>query len=103
MRHIGHMSRIHFDRLGIGTLGHHAPSGLGLACGTCDLVGKRVSGDRHLRYSHVVGLGWGNIRREVGREMLLFYPPVAVAIRLERLGGLRQGLFDRSTTLTLVK
>src|SRR5713226_1022137 len=45
----------------------------------------------------------GNVRREVGREMLLFYPPVAVAVRLECLGGLRQGLFGRGTALTVVE
>src|SRR5712664_1036394 len=35
--------------------------------------------------------------------MLLFYPPVVVAVRLERLGGLRQGLFDRRTALTFIE
>ena len=42
-------------------------------------------------------------RCEIGREMFLFYPPVAVAVRLERLGGLRQGLFDRRTALTFIE
>src|SRR5258706_16374752 len=35
--------------------------------------------------------------------MLLVYPPVAVAVRLERLGRLRQGLFDRRTALTFIE
>src|SRR5271169_3451906 len=68
-----------------------------------DLVGERVGGDRHLRLSHEVGHGRWNVRREVGREMLLLYPPVAVAVRLERLGGLWQGLFDRRTALTVIE
>src|SRR5580698_9403991 len=72
VRHVGHMAGIHFDRLGMGTLrhhallvridrpvcgGHHVPGWLGFPGGTRDLVGKRVSGDRHLRYGHVMGLG----------------------------------------------
>jgi hypothetical protein len=35
--------------------------------------------------------------------MFRFDPPVAVAVRLERLGGLRQGLFDRRTALTFIE
>src|SRR5580700_2416443 len=35
--------------------------------------------------------------------MLLFYPPVAVAVRFERLGGLRQALFDGRTALTFIE
>src|SRR5258708_26474278 len=35
--------------------------------------------------------------------MLLVYPPVAFAVRLERLGRLRQGLFDRRTALTFIE
>src|SRR5580658_4856555 len=66
-------------------------------------MGERVRGNRHLRYSHVVSLGWGNIRREVCREMLRFDPPVAVAVRLERLGSLRQLLLDRGTTLPFIE
>src|SRR5437660_3963845 len=50
-----------------------------------------------------MGHGPGNVRREVGREMLLFYPPVAVAVRLKRLGGLRQGPFDRRTAVTFIE
>ena len=58
--------------------------------GTCDIAMNSASALR-------------NVRREVGREMLLFYPPVAVAVRLERLGGLRQGLFDRRAALTVIE
>jgi hypothetical protein len=36
-------------------------------------------------------------------KCVLLYPPVAVAIRLERLGGLRHGLFDRRTALTFIE
>src|SRR5436305_8775848 len=68
------MTGIDFDRLGLGALrhhtllvridrpvcgGHHVPGGLGLPGGICDLMGERVGGDRHLRYSHVVGLAGG--------------------------------------------
>src|ERR1700694_207767 len=35
--------------------------------------------------------------------MLLFYPPVVVAVRREGFGGLRQGLFDRRTALTFIE
>src|SRR5580704_19467101 len=35
--------------------------------------------------------------------MRLFYPPVAAAVRLERLGGLWYGLFNRGTTLTFIE
>src|SRR5260370_32818060 len=35
--------------------------------------------------------------------MLLVYPPVAVAVRLERLGRLRPGLFDRRTALPFIE
>src|SRR5260370_16617831 len=35
--------------------------------------------------------------------MLLFYPPVAIAVGLERLGCLRHGLFDRRTALTFIE
>src|SRR6266436_4230766 len=64
MRDVGHMAGIHFNRLGIGALRHHAllvridrpicgghnvPAGLGLPGRRRDLVGERVSGDRHLR------------------------------------------------------
>src|SRR6201982_3074286 len=62
-----------------------------------------VGRDRHLRYSHEVRLGGGNIRCEVGREMRVVYPPVPVAIRLECLGRLRQGLFDRRTAVTFIE
>src|SRR4029077_756623 len=115
MRHISHMAGRNLDRLGTGALrhhaflvwidrpvsgGHHVPTGLRLPGGVRDLVGERVSGDRHLRYSHEVGHGRRNVRREVGREMRLVYPPVAVAVWLECLGRLRYGLFDRRTAVT---
>src|SRR6202008_680004 len=83
--------------------GHHVPGGLGLPGGIRDLVRERVSGDRHLRYSHEVGHGRRNVRREVGREMRLVYPPVAGAVRLERLRGLWHSLFDRRTALTFIE
>src|SRR6202051_3408059 len=35
--------------------------------------------------------------------MLLGYPPVAVAVRLDSLGRLRQGLFYRRTALTFIE
>src|SRR5580704_4527063 len=35
--------------------------------------------------------------------MLLFYPPEPVAVRLECLGRLRQGLFDGRTALTFIE
>ena len=66
-------------------------------------MGERVGGDRHLRPSHEPRLLRRNVRREVGREMLLFYPPVVVAVRFKCLGSLRQGLFDRRTALTLIE
>ena len=112
------MAGIHFDRLGIGALrhhallvridrpvcgGHHVPGGLGLPGGRRNFVGERVGGDRHLRHSHEPRLFLRNVRCEVGREMLLVYPPVAVAVRLERLGRLRQGLFDRRAALTFIE
>src|SRR6202166_1771460 len=118
MRHVGHMAGIHFDRLGLGALRHHAllvridrpvcgghyvPGGLVLPRGIRSLMGERVGGDRHLRYSHERRLLRWNVRCEVGREMLLVYPPVAVAVRLERLGRLREGLFDRRTALTFIE
>src|SRR5260370_3504423 len=118
MRHVGHMAGIYFDRLALGALRHHAllvrldrpvcgshhvPGRLGLPGGTPDLVGKRVRWDRHLRYSHVVGLGGGTIRSEVDREMRLVYPAGPVAVRLECFGRLRQGLFDRRTAVTFIE
>src|SRR5271169_3436906 len=100
VRHVGHMAGIHFDRRGIGALshhplllridrpvcgGHHVPGWLRLPGGIRNLMGERVGGDRHLRYSHECRLLRWNVCREVGREMRLVYPPVAVAVRLERL------------------
>src|SRR3984957_6649285 len=66
-------------------------------------MGERVGGDRHLRHSHEVSLGWRNIRCEVSREMALFYPPVPIAIRLECLGSLWHCRFDRRTALTFIE
>src|SRR4029077_11299016 len=118
MRHVGHMAGIYFDRLGLGALchhallvridrpvlgGHHVPGGLGLPGGRLNLVGERVGGDRHLRHSHEPRLLRRNVRCEVGREMVLFYPPVVVAVRFKCLGGLRQGLFDLLTALTVIE
>src|ERR1700724_1580273 len=71
--------------------GPHVPGGLGLPGGIRDLVGERVGGDRHLRYSHEVGHRRRDVRREVGREMRLVYPPVAIAVWLECLWRLREG------------
>src|ERR1700722_14744934 len=117
-RHVGNMARLHFDRLGLGALrhhalliridrpvlgGHHVPGGLVLPRRIRNLMGERVGGDRHLRYSHECRLLRWNVRCEVGREMLLFYPPVVVAVRFKCLGGLRQGLFDRRTALTVIE
>src|SRR3984893_7055363 len=117
-RHVGNMARLHFDRLGLGALrhhalliridrpvfgGHHVPGGLVLPRGIRNLMGERVGGDRHLRYSHECRLLWWNVRCEVGREMRLVYPPVIIAVRLERLRSLRQGLFDRCTALTFIE
>src|SRR6266481_8295942 len=66
VRHVGHMARLHFDRLGLSALryhafliridrpvfgGHHVPGGLVLPRGIRHLMGERVGGDRHLRSS----------------------------------------------------
>src|ERR1700730_4971543 len=118
MGHVGHMARFHFDRLGLGALrhhallvridrsvfgGHHVRGGLVLPRGIRNLMGERVGGDRHLRYSHERRLLRWNVRCEVGSEMHLVYPPIVVAVRFERLGRLRQGLFDRRTALTFIE
>src|ERR1700730_7561841 len=70
-RHIGHVARLHFDRLGLGALchhalliridrsvfgGHHVPGGLMLPCWILDLMGERVSRNRYLRNCHEIGL-----------------------------------------------
>src|SRR5271154_3137094 len=39
----------------------------------------------------------------VGHEMVLFYPPVVVAVRLKRLGCLWNRLFDRRTALAFIE
>src|ERR1700722_4749488 len=64
---------------------------------------ERVGRDRHLRYSHELRLIPWNIRREVSHEMRLVYPPEPVAVRFERRGRLRQGLFDRCTALAFIE
>src|SRR5271163_720319 len=117
-RHIGHMARLHFDRLGLGALrhhallvridrsvfgGHHVPGGFVLPGGVFDLMGERVGRDRHLRYSHELRLIPWDVRCEVGREMRLVYPPKPIAVRFERLGRLRHGLFDRRTALAFIE
>src|SRR6202034_2708449 len=66
-------------------------------------MGERVSRNWHLRYSHELRLIPWDVRREVGHEMRLVYPPKPVAVRCERLGRLRQSLFDRRTALTFIK
>ena len=59
--------------------------------GTCDMAMKWDYGRR-------------NVRREVGCEML---PDLSTSCRrlsaLNRLGGLRQGLFDRRAALTVIE
>src|SRR5271170_5818820 len=50
-----------------------------------------------------MSLGRGNIRCEVGSEMVLLDPPISIAIRFECLGGLRHGCFDRRTALTFIE
>ena len=66
-------------------------------------MGERVGGDRHLRHRHERRLFLRHVRGEVGRKLLLVYPPVAGAVRLERLGRLRQTLFDRRATLPFIQ
>src|SRR5579863_4454910 len=98
MRHVGHMARLHFDRLGLGALchhalliridrpifgGHHVPGGFVLPSGILNLMGERVGGDRHLRYGHELRLIPWNVRGEVSHEMRLVYPPEPVAVRFE--------------------
>src|SRR5271155_4655451 len=117
-RHIGHMARLHFDRLGLGALchhalliridrsvfgGHHVKGRLVLPGGILNLMGERVSRNRHLRYSHELRLIPWDVRCEVGREMRLVYPPKPVAVRCERLGCLRHSRFDRGTALAFVE
>ena len=74
-----------------------------LPCRVRNLMGEAVGGDRHLRYGYELCLLSWNIRCEVRREVLLVYPPVAIAVRPEGLGRLRQALFNRRTALTFVK
>src|SRR5580698_9280619 len=46
---------------------------------------------------------FNRVCREVSYEMWLVYPPEPVAVRFERRGRLRQGLFDRRTALTFIE
>src|SRR5580658_10667616 len=71
--------------------------------GILDLMGERVSRDRHLCNSHKLCLISWDVRREVGYEMLLLYPPKPVAVGVERLGGLRHSRFDRRTAFTFIE
>src|SRR6202023_1069241 len=118
VRHVGHMARLHFDSLGFGALchhalliridrsvftGHHVPGGLVLPRGILNLMGERVSRNRHLRYSHELRLIPWDVRCEVSHEMRLVYPPKPVAVRCESLGRLRQRLFDRRTAFTFIE
>src|SRR5271170_1348189 len=66
-------------------------------------MGERVSRNWHLRYSHELRLIPWDVRCEVGREMRLVYPPKPVAVRCERLGGLRHGRLDRGATLAFIE
>src|SRR5277367_4783342 len=117
-RHVSHVARLYFDRLGLGALSHHAlliridrsvfagnhvPGGFVLPGWVLDLMGERVGRDRHLRYSHELRLISWNVRCEVSREMRLVYPPEPVAVRFERCGCLRQGLFYRCTALAFIE
>src|ERR1700728_2627695 len=63
-------------------------------------MSERLSRNRHLCYSHELCLISWDVRREVGHEMLLVYPPKPIAVRRERLRGLWYGLLDRCTAFT---
>ena len=77
--------------------------GLCFQAGFFDLMRERVGRDRYLRYSHELSFIPWNIRCKVGHEMRLVDPPEPVAVRCERLGRLRQGLFDRSAAFTFIE
>src|SRR5271170_5715986 len=66
-------------------------------------MGERVGRDRHLRDSHELRLIPWNVGGEVSGEMRLVNPPKPVTVRCERLGRLRQGLFNRCTALTFIE
>src|SRR5271156_1223392 len=117
-RHKGHMTRLHFNRLGLDALRHpalliridrsvfgrhHVKGGLVLPSWILNLVGERVGRDRHLRYSHELRLLPWDVRCEIGGEMRLVNPPKPVAVWRERLGRLRQGLFDRCTAFAFIE
>src|SRR5271170_2782809 len=112
------MARLHFDRLGLGALrhhallvridrsvfgGHHVKGRLVLPGGILNLMGERVSRNRYLGYGHELRLIPWDVRCEVGHEMRLIYPPKPVAVRFECRGRLRQGLFDRRTALPFIE
>src|SRR5580698_7794537 len=112
------MARLYFDRLGLGALRHHAlliridrsvfagnhvPGRFMLPGRVLDLMGERVGRNRHLRYSHELRLIPWNVCCEVSHEMRLVYPPETVAVRFERRGRLRQGLFDGCAALAFIE
>src|SRR5580658_1136858 len=118
MRHVSHMARLHFDGRRLGALrhhallirvdrsvfaGHHVPGGLVLPGGFRNRMSERVGRDWHLRYSHELRLIPRDVRCEVSHEVRLVYPPKPVAVRFERLGRLRQSLFDQCTAFTFIK
>jgi hypothetical protein len=100
MRHVGHMARLHFDRFGVGALCHHAflfridrsvfachhvKGRLVLPGGILNLMGERVSRNRHLCYSHELCLIPWDVRCEVSHEMRLVDPPKPVAVGVNAL------------------
>src|ERR1700742_2237208 len=66
-------------------------------------MGKRVSRNRHLCYSHELRLIPWDVSCEVSHEMRLVDPPKPVAVGVERLGSLRHSRFDRRTALTFIE
>src|SRR3984957_9800499 len=118
MRHVGHVARLHLDRLCLRALRHHAllvridrlvfagyhvPGGLVLPRGILYLMRERVGGDRHLCYCHELRFIPWNVRCEVGDEMGLVDSPKPIAVRFERLRCLGQRRFDRRTTLAFIE
>src|SRR3984885_810761 len=118
MRHVGHMAGIDFDHLGVGALrhhpllvrinrsvcgSHHVERGFVLPGRILNLMSERVGRDRHLRYSHKLCLIPWDVGCEVSHKMLLFYPPVVVAVWFEGLGRLWQGLLDGRTALAFIE
>ena len=118
VRHVGHMAGFHFDRLGVGALrhhpflvridrsvfgGHHVPGGFGFQAGIVTLwVNESVEiGTCDIAMNSALSSGMSAAKSAA--KCCLVDPPVAVAVRLERLGGLRQGLFDRRTALAFIE